>query len=48
MCRAEPWLKSLHVEFTTGLWARGGFQVSGLSTPPSPPTPPYSLPKSTS
>lgn len=34
MCRAEPWLKSLHVEFTTGVWERGGFWVSGLGTPP--------------
>lgn len=34
MCRAEPWLKSLHVEFTTGKWVRGGFQVSALGTQP--------------
>ena len=32
MCRAEPWLKSLHVEFTTGKWVRGGFRVSALGT----------------
>ncbi|CAD7692750.1 unnamed protein product [Nyctereutes procyonoides] len=32
---------SLHVEFTTGLWVRGGFLVSGLgSLPPRhPPNP---------
>lgn len=24
MCRAEPWLKSLQVEFTTGKWAGEG------------------------
>lgn len=32
MCRAEPWLKSLHVEFTTGKWVRGGLRVSALGT----------------
>ena len=36
MCKAEPWLKSLHVEFTTGKWVRGGFRVSALSTPALP------------
>lgn len=35
MCRAEPWLKSLHVEFTTGKWARGGFWVNVVGTQPS-------------
>lgn len=32
MCRAEPWLKSLHVEFTTGWWVRGEIQVRALGT----------------
>lgn len=31
MCRAEPWLKSLQVEFTTAKWAREGrVRVSDL------------------
>lgn len=34
MCRAEPWLKSLHVEFTTGKQA--GVSGAALAWSPTP------------